>query len=266
MQFRTIPTPYSSGSFLQYIVQRNVCLSLLNVLWTFFCKYIQLLCLDTTHFLCTTVLVATLISRTGWKIGVQLLTNDLVIQKTKAMIFTRKVDFFHVSVLRVSGIEISNVKKYKYLCCIPDCKLNEKSELNRIIISFDRMVGMFLRKFPTVELGLKLTLLNNFFYVSMGYKYTLIIEVVLMLWGNLLFPITMCRTAKLVPLGILVILPQWRIPRDVVDHAPPLLSRSRQLQHLCRRHATSATSRESIHKFDPWAYSPSPAFDFSHKA
>ena len=32
-----------------------------------------------------------------------------------------------------------------------DCKLNEKSELNRITGAFNKMVGMFIRKFATVD-------------------------------------------------------------------------------------------------------------------
>ena len=63
------------------------------------------------------------------------------------MIFTWKID-------------ISKEKEYKYLGCILDCKLNKKSELNRITGAFNRMIGMFLRKFATAELGLKEKLFN----------------------------------------------------------------------------------------------------------
>ena len=44
--------------------------------------------------------------------------------------------------------------------CILDCKLNEMCELNGVIGALKWMVGMFLRNFATVELGLKVKLFN----------------------------------------------------------------------------------------------------------
>ena len=38
--------------------------------------------------------------------------------------------------------------------------MNEKSELNRMISAFSRMVDMFSKKFATVEDGLKVKLIN----------------------------------------------------------------------------------------------------------
>ena len=50
----------------------------------------------------------------------QLVTNDLVtnFQKTKTMIFTRKINIFQGSVLHVNDIDITNMKEYKNLGCI----------------------------------------------------------------------------------------------------------------------------------------------------
>ena len=102
------------------------------------------------------------LKRLFYELERQLVSNDFVInfQKTKTMIFSRKAVIFQGPVLHVNGIDITNVKEYKYLGCMLDCKLNEKSELNRITGAFNRMVGMFIRKFATVELGLKVKLFN----------------------------------------------------------------------------------------------------------
>ena len=90
------------------------------------------------------------------------MSNDLFInfQKTRTMIFARKVVIFQGPVLHLKVIDIANVKKYKHLGCMLDCKLNGKSELYRITGAFNRMVDMFLRKLATVELGLNVKLFN----------------------------------------------------------------------------------------------------------
>ena len=64
----------------------------------------------------------------------QLVSSDLVInlQKTRTVIFSRRVLIFQDPVLHVYGIDITNVKGYKFLGCMLDWKLNENSELNRI--------------------------------------------------------------------------------------------------------------------------------------
>ena len=97
-----------------------------------------------------------------YELEIQLVSNDFDInfQKTGTMIFTRKVVIFQGPVLHLNGFDITKVKEYKYLGCMLDCKLNENSELNRITGAFNRMVGMFIRKFATVELGLKVKLFN----------------------------------------------------------------------------------------------------------
>ena len=56
--------------------------------------------------------------------------------------------------MTVENIDIA--KGYKYLWCILNNNFTESSELERITKSFNNSEGMFLRKFATVELSIKL--------------------------------------------------------------------------------------------------------------
>ena len=60
----------------------------------------------------------------------------------------------------MNAIDVTIMKQYKNLGCIPDCKLDRKSELIRIIDAFNRFPGKFLRIFPAIELGLIVKLFN----------------------------------------------------------------------------------------------------------
>ena len=64
------------------------------------------------------------------------------------------------------------MKEYKYFWCTLDCKLDEKSELNRNIGSFNNMIDMFLRTIATVELDVN---------KSKALQYTLFIY----LWARI---------------------------------------------------------------------------------
>lgn len=53
------------------------------------------------------------------------------------------------------------MQEYKYLGCILNHKLNENSEIDRITSNFNKVVGMFLRKFSTIRLDVKMKLFNT---------------------------------------------------------------------------------------------------------
>ena len=84
------------------------------------------------------------------------------VQKTKVLIFNarnRRVSDVEFS---INGCRIDIVDEYKYLGCILNKTMNESMELEGILNTFNRAVGMFLRKFSTVDLSIKLKLFTSF--------------------------------------------------------------------------------------------------------
>ena len=63
----------------------------------------------------------------------------------------------------MNGVNLDIVSEDKYLGCILNNNLTESSELERITKSFKNSVGMFLRKFATVELSIKLRLFTSLY-------------------------------------------------------------------------------------------------------
>ena len=81
--------------------------------------------------------------------------------KTKIMIFYNK-DKCHSDVnFTINNEKIEIVKQYKYLGSILMHNLRENEDINRLQSSFNRKVGMFNRKFHSVELNVKLKLFNS---------------------------------------------------------------------------------------------------------
>jgi len=62
-------------------------------------------------------------------------------------------------ILNGSGVEI--VAEFTYLGCILDCNLLEKADLERILKSFNKSVGIFIRKFSNVDMAIKLRLFDT---------------------------------------------------------------------------------------------------------
>lgn len=91
-----------------------------------------------------------------------LLTNELEVNvnKTKTVIFSRSSSLDEPK-FYMCGALIENVRDYKYLGCMLNSRLSEKSELSRIQSSFNNSVGMFLRKFYSVDIRVKLTLFRS---------------------------------------------------------------------------------------------------------
>ena len=61
----------------------------------------------------------------------------------------------------LDGVQIECVEKYKYYGSIISSCLLEKSNLERLKSSFNRCVGIFLRKFSNVEVNVKLSLFDS---------------------------------------------------------------------------------------------------------
>ena len=89
--------------------------------------------------------------------------NELIVNvtKTKCVIFSKKKRHGSMPVFKMNGVNLDIVNEYKYLGCILNNNLTESSELKRITKSFNNSVGMFLRKFATVELSIKLRLFTS---------------------------------------------------------------------------------------------------------
>ena len=85
----------------------------------------------------------------------------LNISKTKIVIF--KADLRNVSNLlfTINGIAIEIVSEYKYLGCILKNNLCEIPDLDRILKSFNKSVGMFVRKFGNIDFQIKLQLFES---------------------------------------------------------------------------------------------------------
>ena len=85
----------------------------------------------------------------------------LNISKTKIVIF--KADLRNVSNLlsTTNGIAIEIVSEYKYLGCILKNNLCEILDLDRILKSFNKSVGMFVRKFGNIDFQIKLQLFES---------------------------------------------------------------------------------------------------------
>ena len=77
------------------------------------------------------------------------------------MIFNKQGCNKSGSVSFLSGSRIENVKKYKYLGCALNKKMNKTSEIYRLTNTFNKSVGMFLGKLPTVQINVKMKMLNS---------------------------------------------------------------------------------------------------------
>ena len=85
----------------------------------------------------------------------------LNIGKTKVVIFGQKLcESLGIS-FSICGVTIDIVQNYKYLGVIFDCILCEKDDVDRILKSFNRSVGMFLRKFHSVDFNVKIKLFDS---------------------------------------------------------------------------------------------------------
>ena len=97
------------------------------------------------------------------KINVMLLAHGLEVNigKTKVLIFRKATVCNHrVNIFNLGGSILETVKSYRYLGCIISDNLCEKEDIERLSKSFIQRVGMFYRKFNTVELNVKFRLLN----------------------------------------------------------------------------------------------------------
>ena len=89
--------------------------------------------------------------------------HELVLNtgKTKVVVFGQKFSESLGISFSISGVTIDIVQNYKYLGVIFDCTLCENDDVDRILKSFNRSVGMFLRKFHSVDFNVKIKLFDS---------------------------------------------------------------------------------------------------------
>ena len=81
--------------------------------------------------------------------------------KTKIIIFHKKRACHSDVYFDINGSKIELVKSYKYLGTILTFNLKENEDIMRLQASFNRKVGMTLRKFHAAELDVKMRLFKT---------------------------------------------------------------------------------------------------------
>ena len=89
--------------------------------------------------------------------------HDLVINinKTKIMIFDKTRKNQRDIKFELNGRKLDMVNNYKYLGTFLSSDLRLNEDIKRLQASFNRKVGMFIRKFHATELSVKLKLFNT---------------------------------------------------------------------------------------------------------
>ena len=82
--------------------------------------------------------------------------------KTKVVIFRMKIGKKYDFDFILDGRKLEMVAEHKYVGIILRCTLDESRELQRILSSFNRSVGMFPRRFATVDFTVKGNLFVSF--------------------------------------------------------------------------------------------------------
>ena len=96
--------------------------------------------------------------------------------KTKIIIFHKKRACHSDVYFEINGSKIELVKSYKYLGTIITFNLKENEDIMRLQASFNRKVGMTLRKFHAAELDVKMRLFKTLCMDMYGIE----------LWGDIL--------------------------------------------------------------------------------
>ena len=80
--------------------------------------------------------------------------------KTKIMIFHNKRTPYRLLNFELNGKILEQVEKYKFLGSMLTFNMKECEDIKRLKSSFNRKVGMFNRKFHSIDLSLKVKLFN----------------------------------------------------------------------------------------------------------
>ena len=80
--------------------------------------------------------------------------------KTKIMIFHNKRAPYRLLNFELNGKILEQVEKYKFLGSMLTFNMKECEDIKRLKSSFNRKVGMFNRKFHSIDLSLKVKLFN----------------------------------------------------------------------------------------------------------
>ena len=97
------------------------------------------------------------------KLEILLCEHSLLLNtsKTKIVIFRRKYCSANNTKFILNGSCVEIVAEFTYLGCILNCNLLEKADLERILKSFNKSVGIFIRKFSNVDMAIKLRLFDT---------------------------------------------------------------------------------------------------------
>jgi len=97
------------------------------------------------------------------KLEILLCEHNLLLNtsKTKIVVFGRKYCAANNIKFTLYGTCVEIVEDFSYLGCILNCNLLEKSDLERILKSFNKSVGSFIRKFSNVDIAIKLRLFDT---------------------------------------------------------------------------------------------------------
>ena len=82
------------------------------------------------------------------------------VDKTKFMVFETKRGNLDIKV-KLNGVDVERVDEFKYLGCVLQSNLLEGPNVERLLANFNKSVGMFMRKFSSLEMHVKIPLFES---------------------------------------------------------------------------------------------------------
>ena len=82
------------------------------------------------------------------------------VNRMKFMLFDFKRSSFDFK-FKLDGVVTGNVDKFKIIGCVWHSSLLEGPDMMRLVVNFNKSVGMFMRKFNSLGVSVKIPLLES---------------------------------------------------------------------------------------------------------